>query len=152
MGDGFAFNLFGGGEGETDEALPVADKARLFRSSAPFGRHEVTGKRLAQWCSQFAFSFRWNENRRCRQRARCRRDMPPAYRILAVRLPSLRCSPQVRRNKRFAQQNLGAGRIHFARASPIALGAQRPQGAKPKLKAHPVGWAFSLENSWKCES
>ena len=33
-------------------------------------------------------------------------------------------SPQVRRHKRFAQQNLGAGRIHFARACQITLGAE----------------------------
>ena len=33
-------------------------------------------------------------------------------------------SPQVRRHKRFARQNLGTGRIHFARACKIALGAK----------------------------
>ena len=48
-------------------------------------------------------------------------------------------SPQVRRHKRFAQQNLGAGGIHFRRASQIALGAERPTGAQPKNKATPEG-------------
>ena len=46
----------------------------------------------------------------------------------------LRCSPQVRRHKRFARQNLGAGRIHSARASQIAPGAERAKRAKPKKK------------------
>ena len=81
-----------------------------------------------------------------RQRARCRRDMPPACCMLAVRLTSSRsrASPLMRRHKRFAQQNLGAGRIHFARACPIALGAERPQGAQPKNNTHPKGWVLFL--------
>ena len=33
-------------------------------------------------------------------------------------------SPRVRCHKRFAKQNLGAGRIHFARACQVALGAE----------------------------
>ena len=47
--------------------------------------------------------------------------------------------PQVRRHKRFARQNLGAGRIHSARASQIAPGAERAKRAKPKKKDTQTG-------------
>ena len=51
----------------------------------------------------------------------------------------LRRSPQVRRHKRFARQNLGEGRIHSARASQIAPGAERAKRAKPKKKDTQTG-------------
>jgi len=53
-------------------------------------------------------------------------DPPPQH---------LNLSREVARHKCFAQQNLGAGRIHFARVCQIALGGgagQRP--AQPKNK------------------
>ena len=43
-------------------------------------------------------------------------------------------SPRVRRHKRFAEQNLGAGRIYFARLRIKSNRAEPPTAAKSKKK------------------
>ena len=50
--------------------------------------------------------------------------------------------PEIRRLKRFATQNLGAGGIYFRRASQITEGRSTPQGCGVQKKTRPTVVSF----------
>ena len=54
-------------------------------------------------------------------------------------------SPEVRRLKRFATQNLGAGGIYFRRASAITEGRSTPQGCGVQKRHDPGSCLFLVE-------
>ncbi|MEI3110473.1 MAG: hypothetical protein V8S71_01380 [Oscillospiraceae bacterium] len=59
-------------------------------------------------------------------------------------------SPVVRRIKRFAKQNLGAGGIHFRRASEIEKGSQKGKRlfGRKKFAGSPAYQAFCGAKPW----